>query len=226
MRSSFEAKALLEHQLLWAMPPRMPQPRRGNPENETAADLGSKGAIRACELTSEALQERETRTSNRKTPSRPGTLEIIKRRTQETAARKARNACLKSAAQLLPTKPPTLAIAQATWKVIAPDRLEVHVTQHAFLKARQLAKLAPRTSIQKRTLARCIGGLQLRVKPAPSGWRNGLWIGLLQIDWTRHWHGWCRAPLLHCDRGARLSDSLNRKAESERTHCRKAAPSL
>ena len=76
---------------------------------------------------------------------------------QQAAARKARNGCLKGAAQL-------------------------HVTQAAFPKARQQAQQTPHTTSSKRTLARCIRGFGLGAEPGPSGWRNGLWIDLQHLE--------------------------------------------
>ena len=90
------------------------------------------------DLMQEAPQERETRTDVGKTPCRLHTLEITMRRTEEAAARKVRNRCLKS--EDGPRELPTLATVQATWDVIAPEPQELHVTQHAFQKARQHAK--------------------------------------------------------------------------------------
>ena len=216
IRVSLEAKAPLEHQIFWAMPAfltkRMPD------QHESFGDTARKPSraegihrlkqqrIRIQEgeqgmwndFLQEALCERETRTDDWKTPSKLDTPEITKRRTQEMAARKARNGCLKSAAQLLlndgPREPPTLATVQATWDVIAPEPPEMHVIQLAYQRARQNARLAPHICIRKRTLALCTRGLRLGAEPGPSWWRNGLWIDLLQtdgldtaLDWANLW---------------------------------------
>ena len=139
MKDSLEAKAPLEHQLLWAMPALLT--RRMPDQSETDRDTATKpsraeGIQRLkqqrariqkgeqgmwTDLLQEALQERETRTDDWKTPSRLDTPEITKRQTQEAEARKARNGFLKSAAQLLlndgPSELPTLATVQASWDV-------------------------------------------------------------------------------------------------------------
>ena len=216
IRDSLEAKAILEHQILWAMPALLT--RRMPDQHESVGDTARKPSraegiqrlkqqrIRIQEgeqgmwndFLQEALCERETRNDDWKTPSKLDAPEITKRRTQEMAARKARNGCLKSAEQLLndgPREPPTLATVQATWDVIAPEPPEMHVTQLAFQRARQNARLAPHTCIRKRTLARCTRELRLGAEPGPSGWRNGLWIDLLQtddgldtaLDWANLW---------------------------------------
>ena len=85
MRDSLETKALLEHQLLWAMPDetdrdtaRKPPPRRRGPTTEATACQGSKGRAGPVD---------------RKTP-------IPKRRTLEAAGLTVRNGCLKSAGML------------------------------------------------------------------------------------------------------------------------------
>ena len=218
-RDALEMQALREHQLLWAMPALLTRrmPDQGAPDRDLATKPSRAEGIQRLkqqrariqkgeqgmwsDLLQEALHERERRTDDWKTPSRLDTPEITKRRAQEAAARKAKNGCLKSAAQLLlsegPREPPTLATVQATWDVIAPEPPEPHMTQQAFQRARQHAKLAPYTSIRKRTLARCIRGLRLGAEPGPSGWRNGLWIDLLQTDdgldtalaWVNLWTG-------------------------------------
>ena len=105
MRDSLEATASLEHQFLWAVPALLTRwmPDRHETQRDTAKTPNRAGGIQRLkqqrarvqegeqglwtDRLQEALQERETRTEDWKTPSRLDTPEITKRRTQEAAAR-------------------------------------------------------------------------------------------------------------------------------------------
>ena len=141
------------------------------------------------QLVQEAVHERETRTLDEQLPARrkqPSPAEETFRR-QGLAARKAKNGCLRTAAQLLQgsegTAPPTHATVEAVWEKVAaqpPEEAEI-LEARAKLEA-ALAEQRGKTSVSMRQLKTAIRRMRLGAEPGASGLRNGLWHDLLRAE--------------------------------------------
>ena len=140
-------------------------------------------------LLEDALVERDVATANpgadaRRTPSQA---EQLARR-QIAAARKAKNGCLRTAAQLLLDSagkaPPTHATVSAVWEKVAAPPPSPDLTEAAWSSLHRSAgtDIRSRNHIPPRQVRSAIFTMRAGAEPGASGLRNSLWRDLLQAD--------------------------------------------